>query len=105
MQFSVRPWPGRRTPGLVGGVLFLIGTLVTLTFLALLAVMGLVLVVLVGIAIGAERLLAALVPAYRRRRGGRYVTMPVTVRSMMRFAPGRNEAIEARSFELPDEEH
>lgn len=105
MQFSLRSWPRQRAPGLVGGALFLMGAVLTLTFLAVLAALGLLLMVLVGTAIGAERLLATLVPAYRRRRRGRHVSVPITLRSMVRFAPGRSGAIEARSFELPRQQH
>ncbi len=89
----------------MGGVLFLVGAVVTLLLLAFVAAVGLALMVLVAVVIGAERLLAALVPAYRRRRQGRYVNMPVTLRRMVRITPGHSEVIEARSFELPSEQH
>lgn len=105
VQFSRRTWPARRTPGLAGGALFLLGALATLLVLAVLVAVGLVLTVLVGVAIGAGRLLAALSPAYRRRRRERTVTMARTFRAVVRFAPTSNRAIEATAVELPDEQH
>ena len=101
MQFTYRRWPARRTPGFLGGLLVLVGVVVTFVFLAVLAALGLVLMVLVATAIAAERLLAALVPAYRHRRRGRYVTMPTTLRTMVWFTPGRSEPIEAHTLESP----
>jgi hypothetical protein len=84
-------------------VLFLIGAVVTLTFLVVLTALGLLFMTLFSLVIGAERLLAALFPAYRHRRRGRYLVIPVSVRGMVRLAPGHREAIEASSFELPEQ--
>ncbi len=53
--------------------------------MALLAALGLVVMALVGIVMGAERLLASLVPAYRRRRRQRYLSMPTGLVRVVRF--------------------
>ena len=105
MQVRMRTWPARRSPGIVGGVLFLAGVLATLTVMALLAILGLALLALAAVALGAQYLLAALSPAYRRRRSERTVSMPTVLRSMVRFAPGRDQVIEATATELPGERH
>ncbi|MDA8276113.1 MAG: hypothetical protein M0029_12160 [Actinomycetota bacterium] len=105
MQFSQRAWPVRRTPGLAGGALFFLGALVTLLVLAVLAAVGLALMLLVGVAIGAGRLLAALSPAYRRRRRERTATMARAFHAVVRFVPSGGRAIEATAVELPDEQH
>ncbi len=85
-------------------MLFLVGVVVTLAVLAVLAAVGLALMVVVGLAIGAGRLLAALSPSYRRRRRERTVTMARTFRAVVRFAPARSRAIEATASELPGTE-
>ena len=56
---------------------------------------------LVGVLIGAERLLGLLVPTYRRRRRERYLTMPTGLIRTVRFGSGPTEVIEAHSAELP----
>ncbi|MGH8987346.1 MAG: hypothetical protein ACRDXC_01950 [Acidimicrobiales bacterium] len=99
----------RRPTGMVAGLLFLVGALTVLVFLTVLAAVGLLVMALVGVLIGAERLLGLLVPAYGRRRRARYLTMPaglVRVVRLGRFGPfgpfgsGRSQVIDARSSEL-----
>jgi hypothetical protein len=53
---------------------------------------------------GAERLLGLIVPAYRRRRRERYLTMPTVLIRTVRFQsqPTQpNQVIEAGPYELP----
>lgn len=76
------------------------GAAIVFVFLAFLAALGLVLMALVGVLIGAERLLGLLVPAYRRRRSERYLTMPSGLIRTVRFRSGPVQVIEAHSFEL-----
>jgi hypothetical protein len=87
--------------GFLGGVIFLVVALTVLVFLAVLAALGLVVVALVGLAMGAERLLGLLVPVYRRRRRERYLTMPTGLIRTVRFGSGPTQVIGARSYELP----
>lgn len=95
-------WRDRRRPaGFLGGALFLSGVVAVLVFLAVLATLALLVMALVGVVIGAERLLALLVPAYRRRRRERYLTMPAGLVRVVRFGSGPTQAIDARSYELP----
>jgi hypothetical protein len=99
---SLRGWTGRRRSiGLLGGVLFLVGAVAVLVFLAILAVLGLLVMTLVGIVMGAERLLGLLVPAYRRRHRERYLAMPAGFIRVVRFGSRASPVIEARSYELP----
>jgi Flp pilus assembly protein TadB len=90
--------------------LFLIVAAAVLVFTALLAALGLVVMALVGIVMGAERLLASLVPAYRRRRRQRYLSMPTglvrVVRfgarsTQVRFGARSTQPIDVRSSESP----
>jgi Flp pilus assembly protein TadB len=83
--------------------LFLLGVVTTLAVLAVLAAVGLAVMVVVGVALGVGRLLASLSPAYRRRRRERRVTMTRAFRAVVRLAPTGNRAIEATAVELPDE--
>lgn len=99
---SFRGWRSRRrSAGLLGGFLFLIGAVAVLSLLAVLAALGLVVMALIGVLIGVERLLGLLVPAYRRRRRERYLTMPGSLVRVVRFGSGPGKVIEARSYELP----
>jgi Flp pilus assembly protein TadB len=104
VQTSLRGWTGRRRPtGVVGGLFFLAGAAVVLLVLTVLAALGLIVMALVGLLIGAERLLGLLVPAYRRRRRERYLTMPARLFHLVRFGSGPSHVIDARSFEVPSE--
>jgi Flp pilus assembly protein TadB len=87
--------------GFLGGVLFLLGALAVIMFLAVIAVLSLLLMALFGIVMGAERLLAVLVPGYRRRRRERYITMPTVLVRTVRFGSRLTQVIEANSYELP----
>ena len=99
---SMRGWTSRRrSSGFLGGALFLAGAVAVLAVLAFLAAVGLAVMALVGALIGVERLLGLLVPAYRRRRRGRTLTVPAGLFRMVRFGSVANEVIEARSHELP----
>jgi hypothetical protein len=85
-------------------VLFVVGAVALLVFLAVLAALGLVLLVLVGIVMGAERLFGLIVPAYRRRRRERYLTMPTVLIRTVRFQSQptqANQVIEVGPYELP----
>jgi hypothetical protein len=85
VQPSVHIWRGRRRPsGVAGTAVFLLGAAAVLVLMALLAALGLVVMALVGVVMGAERLLASLVPAYRRRRQ-RYLSMPAGLVRVVRF--------------------
>ncbi len=98
----MRSWTSRRQPtGLLGGALFLAGAAAVLVMLAFVAAVGLVALGLAGVLIGVERLLGLLVPAYRRRRRGRSLTVPAGLIRMVRFGSAPGEVIEARSHELP----
>ncbi len=98
----MRSWTSRRRPaGFLGGALFLAGALVVLVTLAFVAALGLVVLALVGVSIGVDRLLALLVPAYRRRRRGRSLTVPAGLIRMVRFGSAPREVVEVRSYELP----
>lgn len=100
---SLQRWTGRpRSTGFLGGVLFLVGAVALLVFLAVLAALGLLVMALVGVLMVAERLLALLVPAYRRRRRERYLTMPAGLIRMVRFGSGPTQVVDARSYEVPD---
>lgn len=92
---SGRPRPS----GLAGRILFLVGAVAMAVFLAGLAVLALLVMALVGTLIGAERLLALLVPAYRHRRRRRHVAMPAGLVRMVRFGSGPTQVIDARSYE------
>lgn len=72
-----------------------------LVLLAFLAALGLLLMALVGVLMGTERLLGLLVPAYRRRRKERYLTMPTGLIRKVRFGSGRTQVIEAHSYQSP----
>lgn len=99
---SLREWNGRRqSAGFLGGILLLIVVVAVLVLLAVLAALGLVLMAIVGVVIGAERLLGLLVPAYRRRRRQRYLTMPTALIRTVRFGSGPTQVIEVHSDELP----
>lgn len=101
MPLSLRAWNGgRRSTGFLGGLLFLIGAAALLLLLAFLAALGLLLMALVGVVMGAERLLGLLVPAYRRRRN-RYLGMPTILIRTVRFGSGPTQVLEARSHDLP----
>jgi hypothetical protein len=67
--------------------------------MAALAVLGLLVVALVGAVMCAERLVGLLVPSYRRRHRERYLTMPRGLLRMVRFGSGPAGVIEARSYE------
>lgn len=82
-------------------MLFLVVAVAALVLLVFLAGIGLLFMALVGVLMGAERLLGLLVPAYRRRRRERYLSMPTGVIRTVRFGLGPTEVIEARSRELP----
>ncbi len=82
-------------------MLFLVAVVAALVLLVFLAGIGLLFMALVGVLMGAERLLGLLVPAYRRRRRERYLTMPTGVIRTVRFGSGPTQVIEARSHELP----
>lgn len=102
MGVSLRQWTGRRrSAGFLGGILFLAITAAVLVILAFLAALGLVLMALIGAVMAGERLLGLLVPAYRRRRRERYLTMPTVLVRTVRFGAGPSQVIEARSEELP----
>jgi hypothetical protein len=77
------------------------GLVTVLALMAVLVASGLVLMALVGLAMGGERLLGWLVPAYGRRRRQRYLTMPPLLIRTVRFRTGPTEVIEASSSELP----
>jgi len=85
----------------MGGVLLLIGAVAVFIFLALLAALSLLVMALFGIVMGAERLLALLVPAYGHRRRERYITMPRVLVRTVRFGSRPGQVIEASSRELP----
>jgi Flp pilus assembly protein TadB len=98
-----RAWPARRTHGIAGSVLFLLGVVATVAVLAVLTAVGLAAMLVVGVAIGVSRVLATLSPAYRRRRREHAVTMAQAFRTVVRFAPTGDRPIEATAVELPDE--
>lgn len=94
---------------MLGGVVFLLGVLVVLGAMVVLAAVGLVVMALVALVMGAERLLGVLVPGYRRRRAERYLKMPTGLIRVVRFQTGptrmgRSNVIEAHSSELPPPE-
>lgn len=96
----VRTWRNRRRSlGLLGGALFLAGATAVFMVMAALAVLGLLVVALVGAVMCAERLVGLLVPSYRRRHRERYLTMPRGLLRMVRFGSGPAGVIEARSYE------
>jgi hypothetical protein len=98
----MRSWTSRRRPaGFLGGALFLAGAAAVLVTLALVAILGLVVLALVGVSISVDRLFGMLVPAYRRRRRGRSLTVPAGLVRMVRFGSAPREVIEVRSSELP----
>lgn len=68
------------------------------------AALGLLLVALAGAVMAGERLLELLVPAYRRRRNERCLTMPTGLIRTVRFGSGLTQVIEAKSTELPRRE-
>lgn len=105
MQVSLQRWTSRRrSAGFLGGVLFLVITVAALILVAVLAALALVLMALVGAVMAGERLLGLLVPAYRRRRRLRYLTMPTGLVRAVRLGSGPTQVIEARSVELPRRE-
>ena len=87
--------------GFLGGALFLIGAVAVFVFLAILAALSLLVMALFGIVMGAERLLALLVPAYGRRRHEHLITMPRVLVRTVRFGSRPGQVIEASSRELP----
>lgn len=91
----------RRSTGLLGGVLVLVGAVVMLLFLAALAALALLAMALVGVVMGAERILGLLLPSYRRRRRHSCVTMPTVLVRTVRFGSRPTEVIEAHAHELP----
>lgn len=101
---SLLDWRRRGRPtGSLGALPFLAGAVAALMVLTVLAVLGLVLMALVAVLMGAERLLALLVPAYRRRRRERYLTMPAGLVRVVHFGSRPSQVIDARSYELPDD--
>ena len=105
VQVSFHRWTTRRrSAGFLGGVLFLVVTLAVLVLVAVLAALALVLMALVGAVMAGERLLGLLVPAYRRRRRQRYITMPSGLIRTVRLGSEPTRVIEARSVELPRRE-
>ncbi len=74
-----------------------------LVVLAVLAALGLLVMALVGLVMGADRLVATLVPAYRRRRRNRYLAMPAGLVRIVRFGSGSAQVVDARSYERPEQ--
>lgn len=84
-------------------MLFVVAAAAGLVLLAVLAALGLLVMALVGLVMGADRLVATLVPAYRRRRRDRYVSMPAGLIRVVRFGSGAAaQVIDARSYERPE---
>lgn len=99
---SLRGLSGRRrSSGFLGGLLLVVVAIAVLVFLAVLAALSLFVIALVGVVMGVERLVGLLVPAYRRRRRDRYVSVPRGLIRTIRFGSEPTQVIEAHSYELP----